>query len=77
MGIEIERRFLVENNDWKNQVILSESFSQAYLNSSIDEWATRVRIIDNNKGYITLKSSLNGLITVSYTHLTLPTILLV
>ena len=28
MGIEIERRFLVENNDWKNQVILSESFSQ-------------------------------------------------
>ena len=60
MGIEIERRFLVENNDWKNQVILSESFSQAYLNSTGDEWTTRVRIIDNNKGYITLKSSLNG-----------------
>ena len=62
MGIEIERRFLVENENWKNQVILSESFSQAYLNSSVDEWATRVRVIDNNKG------------SVSYTHLTLPTI---
>ena len=48
MGIEIERRFLVENEEWKDQVILSESFSQAYLNSSVDEWATRVRIIDNN-----------------------------
>ena len=52
MGIEIERRFLVENEDWKDQVIRRESFSQAYLNSSVDEWATRVRIIDNNKGYL-------------------------
>ena len=36
MGIEIERRFLVENEDWKSQVILSEFFMQAYFNSSID-----------------------------------------
>ena len=68
MGIEIERRFLVENEDWKDQVIRSESFSQAYLNSSIDEWTTRVRIIDNNKGYITLKSSLNGLINYEFEY---------
>ena len=68
MGIEIERRFLVENEDWKDQVILSESFSQAYLNSSTDEWATRVRIIDNNKGYITLKSSLNGLTNYEFEY---------
>ena len=60
MGIEIERRFLVENECWKSQVMLSENFSQAYLNSSVDEWATRVRIIDNTKAFITLKSSLNG-----------------
>ena len=56
MGIEIERRFLVENNDWKNQVILSQSFRQAYFNSTGDEWTTRVRIIDNKKAYVTLKS---------------------
>ncbi|WP_269614626.1 CYTH domain-containing protein [Prochlorococcus marinus] len=68
MGIEIERRFLVENEDWKDQVIRSESLSQAYLNSSVDEWATRVRIIDNNKGYITLKSSLNGLINYEFEY---------
>ena len=68
MGIEIERRFLVENEDWKDQVIRSESFSQAYLNSSVDEWTTRVRIIDNNKGYITLKSSLNGLINYEFEY---------
>ena len=65
MGIEIERRFLVKNEDWKQQIVLTKDFSQAYLNSSIDEWATRVRLIDNKKAYITL--------TVSYTHLTLPT----
>ena len=62
MGIEIERRFLVKNEEWKSQVILSEEYSQAYLNSSVDEWVTRVRIIDNKNGYITLKSSLNELI---------------
>ena len=68
MSIEIERRFLVENEDWKDQVIRSESFSQSYLNSSVDEWATRVRIINNNKGYITLKSSLNGLINYEFEY---------
>ena len=68
MGIEIERRFLVENEDWKSQVILSKGFSQAYLNSSVDEWATRVRIIDNKKAFITLKSSLNGLINYEFEY---------
>ena len=68
MGIEIERRFLVENEYWKSQVILSEDFSQAYLNSSVDEWATRVRIINNNKAYITLKSSLNGLTNYEFEY---------
>ena len=61
MGIEIERRFLVENEDWKSQAILSEDFCQAYLNSSVDQWSTRIRTIDKKKAYITLKSSLNGL----------------
>tara|TARA_Y100001968_G_scaffold242310_1_gene225951 strand:- start:341 stop:841 length:501 start_codon:yes stop_codon:yes gene_type:complete len=61
MGIEIERRFLVTNEDWKSEVRLSAGLNQAYLNSKADEWATRVRIIDNKKAYLTLKSSLNGL----------------
>ena len=68
MGIEIERRFLVENEDWKSQVIRSEEFSQAYLNSSVDEWTTRVRIIDNKKSYLTLKSSLNGLTNYEFEY---------
>tara|TARA_B100000214_G_C23430619_1_gene384683 strand:- start:2 stop:502 length:501 start_codon:yes stop_codon:yes gene_type:complete len=68
MGIEIERRFLVANEDWKHKVILIEDFSQAYLNSSVDEWATRVRLIDNKKAYITLKSSYNGLTNYEFEY---------
>ena len=68
MGIEIERRFLVKNEDWKSQIVLSEDFSQAYLNSSIDEWVTRVRLIDNKKAYITLKSSLCRLINYEFEY---------
>ena len=68
MGIEIERRFLVENEDWNSKVILSEDFSQAYLNSNADEWTTRIRIINNNKAYITLKSSLNGLVNNEFEY---------
>ena len=66
MGLEIERRFLVKNNDWKSQVILSQDFSQAYLN--LDEWTTRVRLIDNEKAYITLKSFINGLVNYEFEY---------
>ena len=68
MGIEIERRFLVKNEDWRPKVILREDFSQAYLNSNSDEWTTRVRIIDNDQAYITLKSSINGLVNYEFEY---------
>ena len=68
MGIEIERRFLVENEDWKSQVLTSEDFSQAYLNSNIEEWNIRIRIIDNNHSFITLKSSVNGLLNHEFEY---------
>jgi len=68
MGIEIERRFLVKNEDWKSEVLLSEDFSQAYLNSNSDEWTVRARIIDNKKAYITLKSSLNRLVNYEFEY---------
>ena len=68
MGIEIERRFLVKSEDWKSKVILTQDISQAYLNSSVDEWATRIRIINNNAAYITLKSSLNRLVNNEFEY---------
>ena len=68
MGIEIERRFLVDSEDWRSEVILSEDISQAYLSSSSEEWTTRVRIIDKNKSYLTLKSSKSGLINYEFEY---------
>ena len=59
MGIEIERRFLVKSEDWKSLVLMKEEFNQGYLNTSSKDWAVRVRIINSNKGFLTLKSSLN------------------
>ena len=68
MGIEIERRFLVKNQEWRSEVILSEDFSQAYLNSNSDEWTVRIRIVANKKAYLTLKSSINGLINHEFEY---------
>ena len=68
MAIEIERRFLVKNEDWRSKVILSEDFSQAYLDSNSDKLAIRIRIIDKNKAYITLKSSQNGLVNNEFEY---------
>ena len=68
MGIEIERRFLVKNEDWKSQVLFSEDFSQAYLNSNSDIWTVRIRIIDKYRPYITLKSSKNGLVNNEFEY---------
>ena len=64
MGIEIERRFLIKNDDWKSLVISSEDFRQAYLNSNLDDWTIRVRLIANLHANITLKSYLN--VSVNY-----------
>tara|TARA_B100000214_G_scaffold309109_1_gene240629 strand:- start:534 stop:1070 length:537 start_codon:yes stop_codon:yes gene_type:complete len=68
MRLEIERRFLVKNDDWKPKIIHSENFSQAYLNENRDEWTIRIRIIDQNKSYITLKNSSNGLINYEFEY---------
>ena len=68
MGIEIERRFLVENEDWRSKSLLSEGFRQAYLNLTFEEWTIRIRIIDNNQGYLTLKSSSNGFLNNEFEY---------
>ena len=68
MNIEIERRFLVINQNWRSKVILSENFSQAYLNSNSGKWTTRIRLINNNQAFITLKSSINGLINHEFEY---------
>ncbi len=60
MGIEIERKFLVDHEKW-NQVVKSKGnhFRQGYLLSD-DSRTIRVRVTDD-KAYITLKGGTTGI----------------
>jgi len=59
MGIEIERKFVVISDDWKNQVT-GNTIRQGYLSTSPDR-VVRIRIV-NQKAWITVKSSSDGLV---------------
>jgi CYTH domain-containing protein len=53
MGIEIERKFLLKNEDWRSEVKSKTVIKQGYLNSQ-KERTVRIRI-RNDKGYLTIK----------------------
>jgi len=55
MGIEIERKFLLKNDNWREQVIESRSISQGYLTQNSGNSSVRVRL-DGDKGNINIKS---------------------
>ncbi|MDG1477787.1 MAG: CYTH domain-containing protein [Vicingaceae bacterium] len=59
MGLEIERKFLLKNDDWKLLVKEEISIKQGYLNSE-KERTVRVRTY-GNKGVITIKGKSNNL----------------
>ena len=90
MGIEIERKFLMKNDDWKAHVTETHLIKQGYLQSGLDpsqKSSVRIRI-SNKQANINVKSAelsavrqeyeydipLHDAEPVSYTHLTLPTI---
>jgi CYTH domain-containing protein len=54
MKIEIERKFLVKNDQWRRQVIRVYPCRQGYLLHN-PEKIVRVRVI-NDRGYLTIKS---------------------
>jgi len=58
MSLEIERKFLVKNDDFKNQSFQKKTIKQGYLNS--DKHRTvRIRVSDN-RAYITIKGKSNN-----------------
>lgn len=56
--VEIERKFLVKSDDFKNQAFAQNKIAQGYL-SSVPERTVRVRI-KGNKGFITIKGLSQG-----------------
>jgi CYTH domain-containing protein len=57
MSIEIERKFLVKNNDFQNQSFQKKIIKQGYLNSDKNR-TVRIRISDK-KAFITIKGKSN------------------
>ena len=43
MTLEIERRFLVKNDNWKKFITKKIFIEQAYLSKSLDDWIIRIR----------------------------------
>jgi adenylate cyclase len=56
MNVEIERKFLVRNDDWRKLAISRSDIRQAYLDTN-PKVSIRVRIRDNSQAMLTLKSS--------------------
>ena len=43
MALEIERRFLIKNDDWKEFITKKILIEQGYLSKSLDDWIIRIR----------------------------------
>ena len=43
MAIEIERRFLIKNDNWKKFITKKIFIEQGYLSKSLDDWIIRIR----------------------------------
>lgn len=66
MGKEIERKFLLANDDWKSLVSRSHSIQQGYLNS--DPLRTvRIRIKDD-LGFLTIKGKNVGISRLEFEY---------
>ena len=59
MAFEIERRFLIKNDNWKEFINKKVYIEQGYLSKSIDGWIIRVRLIGKHSK-IALKKHIKG-----------------
>ena len=59
MALEIERRFLIKNDNWKEFVTKKINIEQGYLSKSLDDWIIRIRSTSKNSK-ITLKKHIKG-----------------
>ena len=59
MTFEIERRFLIKNDNWKEFITKKIYIEQGYLSKSLDDWIIRVRLIGKSSR-IALKKHIKG-----------------
>ena len=65
MGLEIERRFLIKNDQWKKFITHKTLIEQGYLSKNLEDWIIRIRLEDNNSK-ITLKKHIKNFTNYEY-----------
>lgn len=60
MATEIERKFLVRGDAWRDQVTTSSALRQGYLSTNAKA-TVRIRIVDDHKAFLTLKGPTSGI----------------
>ena len=68
MALEIERRFLIKNEEWKKFVIHKNFIEQGYLSSNLDDWIIRIRFNGENFK-IALKKHIKNFTNYEYEYL--------
>ena len=65
MALEIERRFLIKNDHWKEFITNKTSIEQGYLSYNLEDWITRIRF--NGKDFkIALKKHIQNFTNYEY-----------
>ena len=68
MALEIERRFLIKNNKWKEFITHKTFIEQGYLSSDLDNWIIRIRFNGVNFK-IALKKHIKNFTNYEYEYL--------
>jgi len=71
MTLEIERRFLIKNDSWKEFIFKKIFIEQGYLSKSLDDWIIRIRL--TGKDYkIALKKHIESFTSFEFEYLIPP-----
>ena len=68
MTFEIERRFLIKNDNWKEFITKKIVIEQGYLTKSLDDWIIRIRFTGNDFK-IALKKHIEGFTNFEFEYL--------
>jgi len=68
MALEIERRFLLKNDEWKKYITHQTFIEQGYLSHNLEDWIIRIRF--NGKNYrIALKKHIKNFTNYEFEYL--------
>ena len=68
MALEIERRFLIKNDEWKEFITSKTLIEQGYLSYNLEDWVIRIRFNGENFK-IALKKHIKNFTSYEYEYL--------